>query len=664
MKKIIICIIIFAILAIGFTAIMINIKTKNVGFINKTTSSENKEQNTSFNVEEKTIDLYSTYDENDIQIYDITIDIEDVEEPIRVKQIKGLKNKDVESNINNKIKEKAITNLASIDKSVEKLTFYSSVEGNFGNILSLNSMVQYRIDDKYYSYGYTDTYELVNGNELKIEDVFSKKTNLDILIKKFIYKQMARDDKGSYLFGGQHSEPYYDSEQGIWLATYYIDEYNGNNGERKGEVREYIPAFSDYEIEKMTKQIIANKNSFFSISPEYIFLNVIGQYNVYGQYGNFKTSISMRDIVDNVVIYNKYLSKESIYENDDIGADNILTCVNRGSDPSFYRETKFESSNLFYNIENRLISDEQYPSEKYKNEKESEIREKINKEIEEYKKIANENKQKAYFLFLDGAVEGGSYYTEFYDELRGKKEGSYEYNNLFSTELNECIISCDINNKSTVMKEILSCFYTCYDVYNTVSNEIVDRNLKNIATKDEIRDKHFYDVYTGNEINNLKELFINPEKMNEILKNALQNTQFNYIDLSQDIYADSFNTSDIFINGKSTYNSMTDASSSVSFRSIEKYTIVKPLKEFVFVNSSVMNLTRNDLVNLDKTELYRAYNEIFARHGHDFKMKEYQHYFNLWDWYHPISGKTVSLEELTNIEKENVQLIKSVIDEK
>ena len=90
---------------------------------------------------------------------------------------------------------------------------------------------------------------------------------------------------------------------------------------------------------------------------------------------------------------------------------------------------------------------------------------------------------------------------------------------------------------------------------------------------------------------------------------------------------------------------------------------MKRLSEYVLADSSVTSLTKEDLIGLDKTELNRAYNEIFARHGHDFKMQEYRYYFNLWDWYHPITGKTVSLEELTDIERGNIQLIKSVIDE-
>ena len=67
---------------------------------------------------------------------------------------------------------------------------------------------------------------------------------------------------------------------------------------------------------------------------------------------------------------------------------------------------------------------------------------------------------------------------------------------------------------------------------------------------------------------------------------------------------------------------------------------------------------------MDEEVLNKAYNEIFARHGHDFKSKELKEYFGLFDWYKPIKGKTVSMNELSEIERVNAEMILKIIDEK
>ena len=67
---------------------------------------------------------------------------------------------------------------------------------------------------------------------------------------------------------------------------------------------------------------------------------------------------------------------------------------------------------------------------------------------------------------------------------------------------------------------------------------------------------------------------------------------------------------------------------------------------------------------MTKDELYLAYNEIFARHGHDFKTKKFKDYFSQKDWYHPIEGKSVELSELNEYEVYNANLLKNAADSK
>lgn len=74
-------------------------------------------------------------------------------------------------------------------------------------------------------------------------------------------------------------------------------------------------------------------------------------------------------------------------------------------------------------------------------------------------------------------------------------------------------------------------------------------------------------------------------------------------------------------------------------------------------------IVRSDLLNYDLDTLNKAYNEIFARHGHDFKSQDLKEYFNKQSWYKAIPGKSVAVSELTELEYKNTEVIKARIDE-
>ena len=72
----------------------------------------------------------------------------------------------------------------------------------------------------------------------------------------------------------------------------------------------------EYEIEKYSKNFLANKNRIFYFSPFEIVIRANGYTCLY----------YLKDIADSVVIYNKYLTENSIFEKDNIGAKSIITC--------------------------------------------------------------------------------------------------------------------------------------------------------------------------------------------------------------------------------------------------------------------------------------------------------------------------------------------------
>ena len=75
-------------------------------------------------------------------------------------------------------------------------------------------------------------------------------------------------------------------------------------------------------------------------------------------------------------------------------------------------------------------------------------------------------------------------------------------------------------------------------------------------------------------------------------------------------------------------------------------------------------ISREEIEDFTLEELNLAYNEIFARHGHDFKSEGLKKYFNQFFWYNLVENKVVALEDLNEIERENLNIIKAEIDRK
>ncbi|MEM6318032.1 MAG: YARHG domain-containing protein [Bacteroidota bacterium] len=75
------------------------------------------------------------------------------------------------------------------------------------------------------------------------------------------------------------------------------------------------------------------------------------------------------------------------------------------------------------------------------------------------------------------------------------------------------------------------------------------------------------------------------------------------------------------------------------------------------VNASNQLLTKSDVGNLYQADLEVIRNTIYARHGYSFKNRRMRYVFdNYVDWYMPL--KTNILADLTDIEKQNIDLLK------
>ncbi|MBO9203464.1 MULTISPECIES: YARHG domain-containing protein [Niastella] len=76
-----------------------------------------------------------------------------------------------------------------------------------------------------------------------------------------------------------------------------------------------------------------------------------------------------------------------------------------------------------------------------------------------------------------------------------------------------------------------------------------------------------------------------------------------------------------------------------------------------YLNSSTRLLTTEDVENMYKDELRYMRNEMYARHGYSFKLREMREQFDSENWYMPIS--TDVRKKLSAIEVKNEKLIKN-----
>lgn len=637
MKKLIILVVTFIILAIGTTSIMIKITNGNKNVNEVTYEEKNANNETEEESLEKTINLKGTYSQNDLLILESDYYLEDYDKNIKIPQISGLKNKNIENKINDNIKSKISNKIGEIlqKEAVTECSchFYNNLQSNFSNVLSFGLYVHTDLYSEYIGLNYN----LVDGEELMFEDLFKKDENLKPILRIALYRMLVQEQNEESLGEGEYtlSSPYYNTDDETW----YVEKIWGDEEGEHKETIEYSVPISEYEIEKYAEKFLNSKEKVFFFTPARLYIIING----------YEYTLYFKDIADKVVIYDKYLTNESLFEENNIGAKNFIACseeINLGK----YKETKYESENFFYDRNISVLGEN--TSDKFLNSKiESQIQE-TNNIIDEYRKTAKKNQDKAYFLFVEPELSEASSWYSIYNTEKNK------HWNLFITDMKTKVIICDIEEKESVLEKILT-VYRYYNLcfYGNIINSINEGYIVGGEYLDkpvsETSEKKYYDILTGYEIASVKDIFKDDIDYISVIRNNANdnkidnNTRFELKSSGITAFTDKEN--DQYVN--------------VSYSDIEQYLKLKEIKPEI-LPSSTRQIERAEIENMDKDELYRAYNEIFARHGHDFQTPEYKYYFSLWDWYEPINGKTVTVDELSEIEKYNYSLIKSVIDER
>lgn len=484
-NKIIISLIVFAIISITITAILI-IQKNNTSAPNQEITSGD------VNIAVKHDKIIGTkinqkYNQNDLEIIETQMQ-EDGLEYVSIR-ISGLKNKEIE----NKINEDIAREEASLKENVlsNEMGEYDSrylseyVNANFSNVLSLalygskygsNSRNQLN-ESKYLNY------DLTTGNRLKLEDLFVPGADIDLYAQNSIYKELLHDtfsEKGVFF-----DPQYWESGE----CTYVVDEID--------ELK-FIKEFNKYKT--------APKDFCFSYNQISI---------VYGEdYDNY-VYIRFKDCMDDLAIFDKFVTEEGIFERDDIGVKNLYVCSNATTGKGYYTFIDDVTSN--FRIDARVypvVNERILESQKY-----IETLEKLKQDIagrkNDIKEIAKKNKDKYYYLTISVTINDfiPKYYCT-YSEQDITYDEFYVYTEEDLYEVDKTDFSDWFENK------LISANY--YEMGAGYLNMLLSDDEKKKCKIERKYDSVAYNINSEKVYRNLEDLFKEDSNYLSVIDNVLQ----------------------------------------------------------------------------------------------------------------------------------------------
>ena len=379
-KKLIIFLISFIVVAVAITAVLITINKNNSVNSSSTNYISGEKNNNGY---EKIIGTKKNqkFNQNDLEIIRENAKYDVLE--YQTIRISGLKNKEIENKINKEledIEDDFRQKVVAAPGENGNMYLSSFVTANFSNILSVTfygskADSNYRNEVNIHKYL---NYDLTTGNKIKMEDIFLPGTDIDMYAQDVIYKNELHEKF---------------SEKDIFFNQDYW---------QSGELQYVLGEIDEADFMKKYN-LYKNSDKDFYIAENGIdikYSDDINSSDVYIQY---------KDCLDDLVVYTKFLTKESIFEKDDIGLKDLYVCssINLYSDNSVYL-IKDLASNLRIDARINVMTPTGYNEVEFFKNTLTKLVSEINDKKEEYIKLANANKDQYYFI-------GILYYVNDYD---------------------------------------------------------------------------------------------------------------------------------------------------------------------------------------------------------------------------------------------------------
>lgn len=366
-KKLVVLLSSFIVIAVMITTALI--MTNKAGSFTDVSSGEEKNKSN----HERVIGTKKNqkYNQNDLKIIYQDTNYEGLE--YKTLRINGLKNKEIENKINKELEEiedEIRKKLVSASGEQENAYLSSNVNANYSNILSV-TFYGSKSDSNYVPQINIEkflNYDLTTGNKIKLEDLFLPGTDIDLYAQNDIYKQKLHDSF---------------SKKNIFFNPDYW---------QSGELQYVLDEVDEIDFIKQYNKYKNSKKDF------YLTTTGIGiSYSKDGNYGD--VYIKYMDCLDNLVVYTKFLTKESIFERDDIGLKDLYVCssVVDQNEQSVYL-IKDLATNLRIDARINVWTSEGYNELEFFKNTLAKLKAELIEKKEEYIKIANENKDKYYFV--------------------------------------------------------------------------------------------------------------------------------------------------------------------------------------------------------------------------------------------------------------------------
>ncbi len=205
-------------------------------------------------------------------------------------QIDGLRDKTLQSTINEKLKQTAY-NLKDSKNFVS-----SSVMANFSNVLSVNISVY---NSQYEKVGLeTLNFDLTTGNEISFEDVFVSSAPLNTYLANGLYEALAWHESENEEYEETHDMNNYDTSEYEEKFLMIADNYK----KMKDNLKFSITSSCVYVYDLMDNRMIPK-----NLTEE-----------------NNCITINFLDNIEEVAIYKRYLTENEIYDDNTLGTKDII----------------------------------------------------------------------------------------------------------------------------------------------------------------------------------------------------------------------------------------------------------------------------------------------------------------------------------------------------
>lgn len=378
--KIIIFLTAFFVICVAFTVTAILIKNKKTTVFSPATSFVNED---GLGIKS----LTEQYNENDLKITTVTdtkgtripLQIEGFEEnipklSIEYIKIEGLKNKEIENKINKEIMVlvySLYTDTELINPEIDYIQIYANSEANFGNTISLyitKSIFYTDSSKEFESKNYYLNYDLTTGNIIKFTDLFTNSSLRNVLIQ-CIYDNVLSN------------------------YTYFDGDDDWSIDMSKAD----LSTVEEETYATLNKLMNNLDNIKFYYTPSYI---CISDYNL---------TITMSSIYQNIAIYNRFKTDESIFDGTYIGNKNMFVFSKRYS----YVENQYSKYEDIYDnfrVEALVEMNKDLLHDSSAKEKLNSIIKTIDNEISKIKKEAKQNPKKAYVYTAYFSISSGESY--------------------------------------------------------------------------------------------------------------------------------------------------------------------------------------------------------------------------------------------------------------